>query len=622
VHMNRRRPQSGTIESQAGFAAELVPGLLNDSRQKIGAVSLDPGTPGLVLLTSTRRAKESLAAFQGLPITAAQALAEIESNWPRAAKALDHVRPYQFLKVKGQPAEGELRILLSWTHNDARSRGLLFELGPEMGSKLGWYPLVKGRWRAAGINASVQLAGLATRSPAQLDFPLGQLLYLRDLTSGRGFELGVAIELRASKLDILFDLGMGGVNPSLQTALQRAKLIVLSHAHRDHAGGLPEALASSSAQILMTEATLLQLLAIHMRLNRSLIRKLLDRVLVCSTVSRIGFADGATLQTWPANHGPGSIATVISTSTGQNFLYSGDISLANSYGDSFLRAIEGSSSPAMPRRLDLAVIDGTFLGRQIGTQSAAVVLNEFILGCIDKQRTALVVADAPDVAFLLFIELYQLVMSSARKKRQVQAYVGPHTSALMTLVASAYIDGRLDDMDPELMRLWHTRQNIFETHQVWDIDGRVLENVRFQNGRREHIVFILTTAELNIATQPFRDALDLLSKQGIDTLLVGRARERPFANRLRERNVLKLRSSAVHLRGSVQAMNEEIWALHSASSDLMRWMRGDLGQQLDQIRVFHNSPVLIRESIRGLSRLGVLPIAKEEALTPSVGARR
>src|SRR5450759_3001344 len=162
--MDRRGSQSRAGESRAGFTAGLVPGLVNDSRQKIGAVSLGPGTPGLVLLTSTRRAKESLAAFQGSPITAAQALAEIESAWPRAAKALDYVRPYQFLKVKGQPAEGELRILLSWTHNDARSRGLLFELGPEIGSKLGWYPLVKGRWRAAGINASVQLAGLATRS--------------------------------------------------------------------------------------------------------------------------------------------------------------------------------------------------------------------------------------------------------------------------------------------------------------------------------------------------------------------------------------------------------------------------------------------------------------------------
>jgi Cft2 family RNA processing exonuclease len=482
--------------------------------------------------------------------------------------------------------------------------------------------LVLGPWRAAGINPAVQLAGLAKRAPARLNFAVGQPRFLRDLTSGRGDEQGVAVELQTSEGSLLFDLGMGGFNPVLRRAIRRARLIVLSHAHRDHAGGLAEALALTSAPLLMTEATLLQLLAIHIRLNPRLIRKLLDQALICANESQIGLGDGATLQTWSANHGPGSITTLITTATGQTLLYSGDISITNAYGDSLRKVIAGNAvgaSRAMPRRLDLAIIDGTFLGRHLGRRSTSTLLTDFILGSISRQRTALLVADAADVALLLFIELHQMVMSSARKRRDVQAYVGPHTSALMTLVASAYIDGRLDDMGPELKRLWQRRQNVFETHQVWDIDERVLRNVTFQNHRSEHLVFVVTSTELRTATQPFRDAMSFLAKGGIDTLLVGRATTRPFADRLRDKNVLELGSTRIHLRGSVREMGDEIWGLHSAPADLLQWMSGDLGQQLEQVRIFHNFPPRVQGAVRGLARPGILPLAAEEALNPWPG---
>jgi Cft2 family RNA processing exonuclease len=597
-------------------AIGLIRGLVNRRRQKIGKVFLDPGTPGLILLTSRRRAKASLSAYRGRPITAARAVAEILSRWPQAGQALDHVRPYQFLRVKGQPNEGELRILLSWTINDARSRANLYELGPEIGAELGWYPLVKGGWRAAGINPAVQLAGLANRSPLSLDFPLGQPRVLRDLTYGRGDELGVAVELQNSEGSILFDLGVGVSNPSLRKAVRRARLIVLSHAHRDHAGGLAEAIALTSAPFLMTEATLLQVLAIHMRLNRGLIRKLLDQVLVCATESQLGFEDGASLQTWSANHGPGSIASLVTTSTGQTFLYTGDISVTNAYGDSVRKVIAGTTGRAMPRRLDLAVIDGTFLGRRLGPPSESSVFSDFILGCIHSERTALVVADAADIALLLFVELHHLVMSSDRKQRDVQAYVGPQTSALMTLIASAYIDGRLDDMGPELKSLWQKRQNVFESHQIWHVDQRVLTNVSFQVRRREHLIFVLTPAELQTPARQWRDALTFLAKSGIDTLLVGRAKERPFAKRLRETSFLEVGSTPIQLLGSVQAIGDEKWGLHSAATDLLLWMSGDLGQQLDQVRIFHNFPARVQTAVGGLARYGVLPLAEEELLMP------
>jgi glyoxylase-like metal-dependent hydrolase (beta-lactamase superfamily II) len=314
-----------------------------------------------------------------------------------------------------------LRILLCWTANDAHGRGLLFDLGPEIAAQTGWYPMVIGPWRAPGRDAAVHLARGALRAPPELAWPLGELVSIRDLTYGKGNESGVAFALQTSEAQLVFDLGMLEANPDLVEAIETANLIVVSHAHRDHAGGLPMALERSKAPILMTEATLLELLSIRIGLDAGLVKTLLGRALVCTSDGEVRFGDGGTLNLWPANHGPGSVCSLVSTSSGTTLMYSGDFSITSAYGDTVLHAIRGTGSRPMPRQVDWAIVDGTFLGRRLETAKESAYFSDFIRQTIDAQRHGLVIADASDVALLLYLELFGLAMGR-NKRAEVQVY--------------------------------------------------------------------------------------------------------------------------------------------------------------------------------------------------------
>src|SRR6185312_15643108 len=87
--------------------------------------------------------------------TADSAVRQIAGRWPDYAGVIQRLRPYQFQVRDGHPDEGELRILICWTANDARQRTMLYELGLEIAATVGWYPLVTGAWRDSGQDPTV-----------------------------------------------------------------------------------------------------------------------------------------------------------------------------------------------------------------------------------------------------------------------------------------------------------------------------------------------------------------------------------------------------------------------------------------------------------------------------------
>ncbi len=593
-------------------------GLLNDRVWKVEHAILAPGKRGLPLHRTLRRAKDSLRVGDECSTTAPQALTQLLIKWPRAGQAIEHVRPYQFLRRQRKPEGGELRILLCWTANDAHGRGLLWDLGPSIAAEIGWYPMVIGPWRSVGSNAVVKLARSAQRAPAELAWPLGDLASIRDLTYGKGSESGVAFALQTSEAQFVFDLGMDEANPDLVEAVASASLILVSHAHRDHAGALAIVLERSTAPILMTEATLLQLLTIHLDLNAAVVKALLERTLVCASDAELRFPDGGTLNLWPANHGPGSVCCLLSTSDGRTLLYTGDFSITSAYGDGVLHAIRGIRSKPMPRQLDWAIVDGTFLGRKLETAAESAYFTDFVRQTIDAGRCGLVIANDSDIALLLYFELFRLVMGQ-NKRAEVQAYLGPHTVSLLSLVASAYLSGRLQDMDPELRELWRRRQDPFESHQLWDIDHRVLENVRFQQLLGERVFLFVTPDELATAKESLTEAIRLLAKKRIDSVVVGKATQRPELKTFLRGGALEVGGTEVPLRGAVGLMADEMWLLHSAPEDLFAWVTGEYGQQIGQVRFFHNFPGRVRRALREVvPPHTALPVQRVESLTDAL----
>lgn len=594
--------------------AGLTAGLLLPGHHKVQEVTIEHGRPGLPFFGPKRRAIDSLQGYDGDPLTDLEALRLLTRKWPDLAAGIARVRSYQFLRVQGHPESGELRILHCWTHNDARRRALLYETAPEITKRIGWYPLITGPWRGAGRTAAVQLAQGAVRASGYLDLTIGRPRAIRDLTHGAGDRLGTAIEIEGSDGSLLLDLGWDAPNPAFDAALGRARLALLSHAHRDHAGGLPQLLSHSNAPILMTELTLLQLLTLYMRLDAATLRPLLQRAVVCPMQGRLRLGNDMTVDWWPANHSPGSIMTVATFADGPTVLYSGDFSLANAYSDSVLLSPGDGGPTSPPACVDLAVVDGTFLGRELGHSRSTQPFLEAVAGSVGKGRAALIIADEPDNALPLFFELHKLFMTGPNKLRTSQVYVDDSIGALMTLLSSAFQRQKSEDMDPIVRSLWVARKDPFEPHQSWGIDSNVEDNVRFHTYCGDSIVLLMTTRELEGAPAGLGAALEFLGQRGLDTFLIGRAASRPFAGRLHARGMLEVRGADRRIRGVVHDVNDEKWLLHSGSRELCAWMAGAYGQELRRIRIFHTFPSHIRKALRDLELPDVAWLKSEETL--------
>jgi hypothetical protein len=171
-------------------------------------------------------------------------------------------------------------------------------------------------------------------------------------------------------------------------------------------------------------------------------------------------------------------------------------------------------------------------------------------------------------------------------------------------------------MDPEFRELWRRRQDPFETHQLWDVDDSILENIRFQYLLGERIFFILTPTEIGTAAPPLVEAVRLLTNSRMDCLVVGRALSRPPMRALLDGGPLDIGGQAVALRGRAAHMSHEMWLLHSAGDDLLAWISGAYGQQIHNARLFHNFKTRIRKAVRdAIPAVAALPVQRLESLT-------
>jgi glyoxylase-like metal-dependent hydrolase (beta-lactamase superfamily II) len=490
---------------------------------------------------------------------------------------------------------------------------MLYELGPEIATTVGWYPLITGAWRQSSQDPAVVKARGATWLGGALRIVIGRLEVIRDLAgAGAGDRSGVSIELAGEEGSVLLDLGMDVPNPTLQLALMRARLIIVSHAHRDHAGGLVTALLESNAPLLMTQNTLLQLLTIHMT-SPETTSALIRRVRVIRIGQSIDLADGHKLEWWGANHAPGSVVTLVTTPQGQRLLYTGDISVSNSYSDSLLRDISGSSDHPMPRSIHVALLDGTFLRKDRIDVAASGDLRQVVESAMGRSHTMVIVCDAADVASLLYIELFKRFMTGSHETRSLQVHVDPSIASLLTLMSSSFTEGRPQDLDPLFRTLWQRRQNAFESHQLWNIDDGVGANVQFHALTGKPQLFLLTTTLLSQGFAPLDKALEWLNKRGIDVLLVGRATESAATDSLKNKRWRAVGDQGFPLKGTVIEMDDTQWLLHSDPKDLFAWIGGDLGQQLEKIRLFHNFPKRVQKLLASRAQGDVAALAAEES---------
>jgi glyoxylase-like metal-dependent hydrolase (beta-lactamase superfamily II) len=553
------------------------------TRVKVGSIVVEfPMSPSLSL--PKRRAKELLAHFEGDPMTPIDAVAHIVREHSDLAAGIDRIRVTRFT-----PPDPSLRILQTWTKNDARVRSQLYEAAAVITTATGWYPLITGSFRWSLTGPAARYMRQIQRPSQSLPLALGEPLRLVNLTDGAEGKEGNSFLLECQGGSIQLDLGFAS---AVRPTKARPSLLLLSHSHADHAGGLMRFLRKSGpAPILASELTLTQLVRdLLAHRAEDLVGRLVQRAVIVEVGLPVTFADGARLTVLHANHSPGALMTLFTSKSGRTFLYTGDMALRNAYSDVGREAVDGSARVSLPRVLDWALVDAVMVGRQ-GAQQEESAFEAAVTRALTRRRHLVVLVDHSDVALRLYLQIYGLAMQGHRKSRDLKVYIDRKTEALLIDLQrlarlGAGSSSTNAGVDPGVARWWDAGKGLFEAYQLYMIDERFQGNIQIHLGEGGSIVVLVTPDELANASQPFSDAIRAISTRA-DVVVVG---GRGFDNAidfLQRQRILRVGSGFVPMKGEVTLLDGLMWGLHSQEIDLKRWITGGLAQQIGQIFLFH-----------------------------------
>jgi glyoxylase-like metal-dependent hydrolase (beta-lactamase superfamily II) len=303
-------------------------------------------------------------------------------EWVRFHKCL-------FMPKKGQP--WEMRFAVCFTRPHYKTRETLHLAGQEITDHTGWYPLIMGRrtlrWRAK--HSQNLLSSQASYSHIEQQ-SFGELVTIQNLGNNNQ---GTSILLEFKENSLVLDFGF---QFEIDKARQRPAVGILTHTHRDHAGGLPEAIRRHKLLVLMSDSVSQQLQAMQV-LNKTDFAN----VTLVRPPYEIKAMDGTIIKFLPGAHSPGSMMIQIITATGQEILYPGDYCVKNSYYADNPATLVGLFSSGSTRRWLL--IDGTFLGHGPGGESETLsALRDDVFNAVRERRDIIFTAASPDYLYTVY----------------------------------------------------------------------------------------------------------------------------------------------------------------------------------------------------------------------------
>jgi glyoxylase-like metal-dependent hydrolase (beta-lactamase superfamily II) len=576
------------MNSESAFSTSPIetPEIAAGSKRRIGHILLE--NPRRVPLSLPKqRARSALAEFTASPPSAQAAVEMLIAGWPDLAAV---VRRMAVVRIPTR--RGELRILQTFTDNDPLARDELFRARHEITRQIGWYPLVMGAHRSALATPAARIARRVPRTPeGAWPLEIGELLSVQDLTYPYGKQGGASFLLRTTKARLILDLGFR--LPSGAAGIGAA-LVVLSHAHNDHAGGLRQLLRLLPAcTVLLSELTLLHILNDLLRQHdMQSAEDLVGRAMIVEVTRPLVFRDGGMMQWFHANHSPGAVMTLVQDARGSSFLYTGDVSLTNAYADHVLGSLERRGPTPMPASIDCVLVDGAMIGRRSQASASRAVFRKPVRRAIDSHGHLLVISDQCDVELRLFVELYDAALHGDVKEQRLRAYVGSATIDLMTEIqklarmhaAGSFVSVRVD---PGISRWWDRGKSLFESHHLYTIDSQVAGSLLYHVLSGRTVVVFLRRSMLRTGNPwPLLHGLRLLAGKA-DVVLVGRMTTDESTRTIREQRIITIGGRSVGFGGEVWTLRGPLWGLHSDESDLRTWLSSGLASRVRKAAVFH-----------------------------------
>lgn len=382
----------------------------------------------------TARAKKLLTTRSAV-LAPEEALQLLVEDIGDSGTGVQHVRFIDF--CHREKNNFRFTIALCWTDADPRLRDHLYDRAESIVAKTGWYPLPQGERLGSRRESSALFLRLVGSRP---DLPsFGRLVSIENAARS----LSCAIRVRTEHGNLLLDAGF----PDAVAVEPKDRLVLLSHIHHDHAGGLADT-DIAALPVVASEGTVRSLI----RPSRFGVDEAARRfaVLMPGRERRIG---QLTVSGFPVPHCPG--ASGFRVADGHRALYfPGDVVLRTSRHDFLADLVERVQNDPIQRRTVL--LDATMAGRTEGASGEDAA--ESLLSAVGDARDIAVVADDHSQLLYAYLDLFFAIQNSPLRGH-VSFIVSGYVRRLAQLLHDAFIARRLDQVDPLLGAQYGSRMS-------------------------------------------------------------------------------------------------------------------------------------------------------------------
>ncbi len=416
-----------------------------------------------------KRAKEMLDNHRaGVLPAGPKALRAMQRALGAAFEGIQHVRFIDF------EMNGTYRYTLAicWTASQEGLRNSIYELGADCIARTGWYPLPLGERLKSAAGARI----------------LGRGDKLPEITAGSLRAIGAAVDgsdagtsVRVTFTDgatLLLDSGFG-TNEFRQDS---DRLVLVSHHHRDHIGGVENARLDGLPVGIPRAAAV----GLHSQGRLAAIQRH-NPIAFLEPDVQYHLGKSISLTALAVPHMPGSVGYLLDDGA-KALLYTGDIALRSSRHDTVDALLA-----AMPlKRRGTILLDATMAGRTEGVSQGTPA--KWVVNEATALRDVAVVAHHDHLLYA-YLDVFHTAKSGSAR-RSLSFVVTGRIRSLFCILHDAFIRRELQALDPFVAGQYGRSMSAWgESRWLYWFDAET----QVPSGPR---VWFLTPEELDVATLP------------------------------------------------------------------------------------------------------------------------
>lgn len=461
------------------------------------------------------------------------------------------VQECRFIDYFDKEKSFRFTIVLVWTNSNPEVRDFLYESASNLVAACGWYPLPQGE-RMRSRLAEKDFQRKFVQHPPALSFGT-----LRSVENAVGPEGGCSIRLRTTNGALVLDAGLPGfLSPDPED-----RLILLSHAHDDHSGGIRSGGRSLPALTSAATARVTQLL--HRATEHDLRTRFHahpQNSLQLGTIS---------IESFPVPHFVGSTGYTIDDGT-TCLVYTGDVVLSSGR-HSFMEELD--TFTARPDRKTIVLLDATMAGRSAGATQGAEALR--VLDHLRASDDVALIADSPEHLLYAYLDLFYSVSQNPHWRGVVHFLVTGRLRPFFQMLHSAFFGGDASNLDRFITAQYGaTRSAWAESRNLFWLD-------RLSSRPSSKRIWFATPPEYTT-----------LGAASIDTVLLGRCTP-----------------EALGTHASLLPIDSDAWSLHSREQEIAEAVRS-LSAKEAHVLLFHNFSGRLRKFIRNAA-IEATPLSSE-----------